>query len=234
MVAPNSAYKIEPLSTRILIHYYGFRHYDPGTSRWPNRDPFGELGHQLLQYDYEEDAFYSEISREITLLRVEITNRYSRLLRKQVGTLEEYEEAIAEEDAIYELFFDLLYLAELNRKDYELAEFLPEGPSLYAFIGNSPLDYFDVLGERGGKSRPGDDPKFKDPNNKTGQKFRDEANKRKRDNKHRRPPKKKKPKVPKCKPKFRLRLGPPIFIPNWLIPGTPGWDHMHGGGGGIA
>jgi len=28
---------------------YGYRYYNPGTGRWPNRDPIGEKGHQILQ-----------------------------------------------------------------------------------------------------------------------------------------------------------------------------------------
>jgi RHS repeat-associated protein len=24
--------------------YYGYRYYDPGTGRWPNRDPIGQWG----------------------------------------------------------------------------------------------------------------------------------------------------------------------------------------------
>jgi len=29
--------------------YYGYRYYDPGTGRWPNRDPLGELGFETLR-----------------------------------------------------------------------------------------------------------------------------------------------------------------------------------------
>jgi len=29
--------------------YYGYRYYDPGTGRWPNRDPIGELGFETLR-----------------------------------------------------------------------------------------------------------------------------------------------------------------------------------------
>jgi len=29
--------------------YYGYRYYDPGTGRWPNRDPLGEPGFELLR-----------------------------------------------------------------------------------------------------------------------------------------------------------------------------------------
>ena len=28
----------------ILMRYYGFRYYDPGTGRWPSRDPIEEAG----------------------------------------------------------------------------------------------------------------------------------------------------------------------------------------------
>jgi RHS repeat-associated protein len=30
--------------------YYGYRFYDPITGRWPNRDPLGELGHELMTW----------------------------------------------------------------------------------------------------------------------------------------------------------------------------------------
>jgi len=43
MVALNSAYRFHE-SPSILMPEYGFRYYDPGTGRWPSRDPIEEAG----------------------------------------------------------------------------------------------------------------------------------------------------------------------------------------------
>lgn len=38
------------------IYYYGYRFYDPNLQRWPNRDPFGEPGHELLRSSHGRDG----------------------------------------------------------------------------------------------------------------------------------------------------------------------------------
>ena len=37
------------IHTNSLMYYYGYRFYDPSLQRWPNRDPLGEPGFELLQ-----------------------------------------------------------------------------------------------------------------------------------------------------------------------------------------
>jgi len=47
MVALNN--KFSPASeVPVQVSEYGFRYYDPGTGRWPNRDPLGENGGRNL------------------------------------------------------------------------------------------------------------------------------------------------------------------------------------------
>ena len=41
------------------LSYYGFRFYEPGTGRWPNRDAIGEFGHQILAKDLPRSVIES-------------------------------------------------------------------------------------------------------------------------------------------------------------------------------
>jgi RHS repeat-associated protein len=55
-------FSTKPLIDDLDWYYYGFRYYDPGTGRWPSRDPIGESGglnlygmvgnHGVNKYDY--------------------------------------------------------------------------------------------------------------------------------------------------------------------------------------
>ena len=58
-----------------VIHYYGYRYYEPGTGRWPSRDPIGEEGgvnlygfvdnHALSEHDFLglADEFSEELQQ---------------------------------------------------------------------------------------------------------------------------------------------------------------------------
>ncbi|MEM7790417.1 MAG: RHS repeat-associated core domain-containing protein [Verrucomicrobiota bacterium] len=126
-------------------YYYGFRYYDPVTGRWPNRDPIGEQGHEALKRD--QYLF----SRAIFLLREiesSLVNRYSDLL--DIGrytSISDMYEAVAKYDREREFLLDVIeWAAFLNQGDVD-AEFLSESPLVYSFVGNSPLDSYDINGE---------------------------------------------------------------------------------------
>ena len=40
----NYGFSTKPMEKVTGLHYYGYRHYDPLTGRWPSRDPIGERG----------------------------------------------------------------------------------------------------------------------------------------------------------------------------------------------
>ncbi|MGJ8653801.1 MAG: RHS repeat domain-containing protein [Opitutaceae bacterium] len=52
-------FSTKPLVNGLDWYYYGFRYYDPGTGRWPNRDPIGEQGGLNL---------YGMVNNEVTNL----------------------------------------------------------------------------------------------------------------------------------------------------------------------
>ena len=145
-------FSTKPLVDGVDWYYYGFRYYDPVTGRWPNRDPIGEAGHEQLFYDYEEAAALREIENEISFLYVEIIDRISKLKSKKIDTFKDIEEALEEVDDIEGSIYELLYLAEWVQSSNDFAESLLEGPSLYAFIANDAVNFYDILGEaKGGK-----------------------------------------------------------------------------------
>ena len=124
---------------------------------------------------------------EINALKAELITRINRLKNKRITSLEDYYEAEIEiEDIAIELDY-LNFLIESVSGAPFFAEFLSEGSSLYAFIGNDSLNNWDVLGEaKGGKQNvktTGGGDSIAD------QKASGERNKQKRANDKRNPPK---------------------------------------------
>ena len=134
------------------LYYYGYRYYDPVTGRWPSRDPLGEMGHETvkLHLDHEEFTYQQELKADLAFYSSTLT---SRLNQAKQGKLSK--------DEVIDLIDDFEYVQEveiylnsygLSGMHSNFAELLSEGPSLYAFVGNDALNYFDVLGEaKGGK-----------------------------------------------------------------------------------
>jgi RHS repeat-associated protein len=47
------------------MYYYGYRFYDPNLQRWLNRDPYGEMGAEVLHHHSDEEVRkYSELLPE--------------------------------------------------------------------------------------------------------------------------------------------------------------------------
>jgi len=97
--------------------YYGYRYYDPGTGRWPNRDPLGEPGFELVASRSKGDA-------EQTIDR----------LRKALSIVRERSPALASELKGYFL-----------RQGLDL-ENVREAGNLYAFVNQDAINHLDVNG----------------------------------------------------------------------------------------
>ena len=181
------------------------------SGRWLSRDPIGETGHELLQWDYEEAEYELKLSLELALLKSDIFSQIARLKSRTIETEDQYDKLLEEVDLIIAKASDLEFLTEVLTESFFTAEQLYEGPSLFAFIGNDALNTIDVLGEA-------EHTKNKRPSTK---------------NKHQkgqnRPKGGAKPGNKKGKPNFKPRSFP-FFIPNWMIPGTESWCHMNGRG----
>jgi RHS repeat-associated protein len=97
--------------------YYGYRYYDPSTGRWPNRDPLGEPGFELVASRSKGDA-------EQTIDR----------LRKALSIVRERSPALASELKGYFL-----------RQGLDL-ENVREAGNLYAFVNQDAINHLDVNG----------------------------------------------------------------------------------------
>ena len=124
--------------------YYGFRYYDPETGRWPNRDPIGELGFELIRGNLAKEIIVELLMelKNIQLLRAALKEYFGEQFDK-------IKTEINNEILIYKskgFFKDDEFSGNIRQK-------------LYIFVGNSPIDYFDYLGMDTKKP-------FKPPNHK--------------------------------------------------------------------
>jgi RHS repeat-associated protein len=161
--------------TQVLVSYYGFRYYDPQTGRWPSRDPIGEFGSELISKGNGIVAFEAKTRSEIRELRAEIINQINWIIGMVSGggiqTIDDYYDVLDRTEIVAIDLDYLLFLESMVTPSGALPELLREGPSLYAFLGNTVLNGIDVLGQAHGKNnlretRPSDNPKSPEERNK--------------------------------------------------------------------
>jgi len=129
------------LSTKYLdqetgLYYYGYRFYNPSLGRWPSRDSIEELGFKVGQDFRARIAFQSVRDRMVSYIEVIASG----------GIPGSLEAALAR---------SLQQLAVILRNvTYE--QFVASQGSLYAFIGNNPINFIDEFGLEKGPWPPND------------------------------------------------------------------------------
>ena len=98
--------------------YYGYRYYKPSTGTWPNRDPFGELGFELV-------ASKPETGKKSFLERAQVVLAFFRQQNPQL--VESFKTSLAEDRRA-------------------LLESSQQNGNLYAFVANTPINSQDLLG----------------------------------------------------------------------------------------
>jgi RHS repeat-associated protein len=75
------------LHVRSGLYYYGHRFYDPPTQRWPNRDPLGELGFELMR---RANPWERTRSRGIPAELSQGPNRYIYVMNDPANSIDPY------------------------------------------------------------------------------------------------------------------------------------------------
>jgi|GEM_PF-6259854 len=125
------------------MYYYGFRYYDPGTGRWPSRDPIEELGAKVIRLSGRDLLVENYVKFKNAMDYAEIDNRLSQLRNVSIYAITENEFM----DKMKEVF---IYFIRIRERDLAIIR-RQRGQSdslsnLYRFIVNSPADYVDPLG----------------------------------------------------------------------------------------
>gem|GEM_PF-2153178 len=149
-------FSTKPLIDSLDWYYYGFRYYDPVTGRWPNRDPIGEYGHELLtapKLSYQRQALIGKIANALA-------NASTSRMRLSSSRYESPEEFVAAIRAVAtnELksfmmlnklrFLDALsfYRGSIGKARNGISLSDRAGLELYQFMRNQPLAGIEFLG----------------------------------------------------------------------------------------
>jgi RHS repeat-associated protein len=98
------------------LYYYLYRCYDPNLQRWPNRDPIGELGFELVSHGLkiDKEPLKQRQRAALNTLRLQVDN----------PTL----------------------IALIDKKLSQLESSQNGDPNLYLFVRNDPVIMYDPLG----------------------------------------------------------------------------------------